>query len=192
MRRIGLIILAGSLLCGVALYVTTSWVYPYSPISIHPSFTYEPDQVVVKEYAEDVTAFKDKFEEPLTTSASEDLTAYRMQYVLKMYEQSWLLNTEGRNMTSEELDEILQYVKDARKVIIELAFQEDYSRNDRSNLRVLLEHNLTLEEEIQEIQQSVFHSQQTLDRQMGNLHMSFIQNFNFFTTFYERYINEDA
>ncbi|WP_053217297.1 hypothetical protein [Virgibacillus senegalensis] len=64
----------------LVIILAVTWFYPYSIFSLHKTYAYKPDPVMVDGYLEDVEQFKDTFEKDLDEMESEkpiDLTENR-------------------------------------------------------------------------------------------------------------------
>jgi hypothetical protein len=163
-----------------------NWMYPFSSFSIKKSFSYLADPLVVEQYRSEVDDFKKVYGSSDNGGEKIDLTMDRVKYILEQYEQIWIMSEEPTKVSQDSLDSILFELKEVRKLTIELTYEESY--NDAKDfLRMMLEKNIALEEEVHVLKDSTFHSYITLSRQMGNLHMGFIQSFGLFTSFYEEY-----
>ncbi|WP_017382051.1 hypothetical protein [Paenisporosarcina sp. TG-14] len=170
-----------------------TWFYPYSVFSIHKSYSFTPDPVVVDGYVKDLNEFKSSYEkdlEELRTDSTIDLTTDRTQYLLPLFEQDWLLSKEPVKLSMDDLDNILLQVKNARKTLLKLLANEDYKKEQRRYLVDSIRNILSLEEEIVDIKTGKAESRKTLKIQFSNLHGSFLNNFLMFEIFYERSRNE--
>jgi hypothetical protein len=78
----------------VIFFIVMTWFYPFSFFSIHKSYTYSADPVVVKEYVQDLKKFKKSND----LFVKDNLTTNRVQYILHMYEQNWLLSKKSTNI----------------------------------------------------------------------------------------------
>lgn len=177
----------------VFFILTMTWFYPYSLMSIHKSYTFKPDPVVVDQYTKDLNEFKSSYEKDLEEQDEEvdiDLTIDRTQYMIPLFEQDWLISKEPVKISVEDLGNILFEVKNARKTLLGLLAQEDYTQNQKQDLIISIEGLLSLEEDIMEIQNAKAESRKTLKIQMNNLRGSFINNFMRYENFYERSQNE--
>lgn len=157
--------------------------YPFSILSIKKSITYNPDDIVVEEFLHNLNDFKGDY----SREQQGDLTANRTQYILTMYEQKWISSKEPVKINVTDLDSMLLEVKSTRQTLMELAFQENYSTDTRILLKYTIESCLAIEDSILDLKNSQSHSRKTLVLQYQNLHVSFINNFNFFVSFYEEY-----
>ncbi|MGP4108489.1 hypothetical protein [Virgibacillus sp. L01] len=170
-----------------------TWFYPYSIFSIHKSYSFTPDPVVVEGYVKDLNEFKSSYEkdlEELRTNSTIDLTTDQTQHLLPLFEQDWLLSKEPVKLSMGDLGNILFQVKNARKTLLELVAKEDYKKEQRRYLVDSIESLLSLEGKIVDIKTGKAESRKTLKIQFGNLHVSFLNNFMMFEIFYERSRNE--
>ncbi|GGB63758.1 hypothetical protein [Fictibacillus barbaricus] len=177
----------------IVLYLIINWFFPFSPISFNKEVNYNADNVIIGEYKADIKKLKNHYEPLLIKETNnksiEDLTTYDIQYILKIHEQSWLTNKGSTAITKNTLGNMLLYVKEAREIILLLAFEETYTPNTKIYLKMLLDQTYKLEEEIKDLQLlSNLHSRSTLERQLRNLHVSYISNFQHLTSFYEEYL----
>ncbi len=170
-------------------FVIMTWFYPYSFVSVYKSYAFKPDPIVVDQYVNDLEEFKSSYQEDLdelTTESNYDLTIDRTQYLLPLFEQDWLVSKVPVKMSIDDLGEILFEVKNARKILLELIANEDYTQEQRHYLVNSIESLLSLEEEIVDIKTGIAESRKTLRIQFNNLHGSFLGNFMMFEIFYER------
>lgn len=176
----------------IVILIFINWQYPFSPFSIQKSFTYKTDDIVIEQYNTELKSFKELYSLQISAQESNgfDLTTNRIQYLLQMYDQHWLTNTDSTNVTHEQLDNHLFELREARKLIIELAFSEEYSKNVKEYLKMLLEDNLFLEEALLDMKHSSFDSRKTLHRRYRNIHRGYIKNFDIFNSFYRVYLME--
>ncbi|MCF6138812.1 hypothetical protein [Pseudalkalibacillus berkeleyi] len=173
--------------------ILINWFYPYSALSMTKSIPFTPNSIVVEHYKEELTTFKKKYEEQVQSDDDVNVnrTTDRIQYLLQMFEQDWLLKKESTKMTKSKLETIHFEVKEAKQILIELAFKESYDQDSKTLLRTLLESTLYIEENILYIINSDNHSRAESKNLLGNLHMSFVANFDHLTTFYDRYLEHD-
>lgn len=174
-----------------ALYLLFSWFYPYSALSLNPFVHFKADPIVAAQYKNDLKEFKGQYEPVLVRSSNlePEPTVARTQYILQMFDQSWLTDNRSTAITKHTLGNMLLDVKEAREIILLLAFEETYTPNTKIYLKMLLDQTYKLEEEIKDIQLlSNLHSRSTLERQLRNLHVSYISNFQHLTSFYEEYL----
>ncbi|PAV28604.1 hypothetical protein CIL05_15005 [Virgibacillus profundi] len=186
-------IMTGFLVSIVIFILIMTWFYPYSFFSVHKSYSYTPDPVIVDGYINDLTEFKSSYEkalEGLTTDKTIDLTIDRTQYVLPLFEQEWLISKDPVNMKKEDLSNILFEVKNTRNTLLNLVARGDYSSEQRQYLVDSIESLLLLEESIAEIKSGKAESRRTLKTQFHNVYGDFIGNFMMFEIFYERSQNE--
>ncbi|QQZ09076.1 hypothetical protein [Heyndrickxia vini] len=168
----------------VLFLICINWYFPYSPISFTKSISYDADNIVVKAYKKELNDFKNIYNSKKKNTLTDD----RTQYVLPMFEQQWLVSGKPVKIKeSDQLNTMLNEVKETKDILIELAFREKYSQETKEYLKMALVTCLSLENEIVELKNSKFHSRSTLNRQIRNLHMSFIRSFDMFTTFYKEY-----
>ncbi|MDQ0159994.1 hypothetical protein J2S77_001981 [Alkalibacillus salilacus] len=166
-----------------------TWFYPYSMLSIHKSYSFTPDSVVVENYAEDLKIFNEAYEEDLEALESADnidLTVDRTQYLLPMYEQDWLTSDDTVEMDKEKLDKMLFEVKNGREYLLELMVRKDYSEDQKDYLANVISGLLSLEDQLIDLKNGTAESRKTLNSQIRNVQSSFESNFMVFKTFYER------
>ena len=170
---------------GVLFLLGLNWFYHFSFISINKSISYNADNMVVKQYQKDLKDFKNSYNKVLNKAPKDNLTIQRTQYIIQMYDQPWLTSTKPTQMKYQELDTILFEVKEARRILTELAIQETYSKDAKGFLKLTLENCSLIEENLEEILDSKSHSRSNLNSQLHILHMSFMSNFDIFKSFYE-------
>ncbi|WP_026569232.1 hypothetical protein [Sediminibacillus sp. JSM 1682029] len=181
-------IIAGAIGLIILYILTMTWFYPYSIFSLHKSYAYKPDPVMVDGYLEDVEEFNDVFGKDLEELESEtpiDMTVERTQYILPLFEEEWLVSKNTHKMKEEDLETMLFEVRNARETLLSLVEQGDYSKEQRGYLVLSIESLLSLEESIVDFQNSSFTSRKTLKMQFHNLHVGFMNNFMMYRTFYE-------
>lgn len=162
-----------------------NWFFPFSLISLKKSVVYNADNVIIDDYRSKLKQFKKGYElQPI----QNDPTLNRIPFILSLFEQPWLLSKGNTDISKSALDRMLVEVKEAREVILLLAFEEDYNTSTKTYLKMLLDQTLTLEEEIRTVQQSNLYTRKTLDLQLRNLHVSHISNFQMLAAFLEEYI----
>ncbi|ANC76218.1 hypothetical protein ABE65_005100 [Fictibacillus phosphorivorans] len=176
------------------LFVMIIWVFPFSPFSLKKSIRYGGDQILVDDYKSELKAFKLEYESRLNQQKNEELiqnrTTSNVEYLLKMYELPWLVDNDSITFTQTSLTDMELEVKEAKDILINLAFQEEYSKSTKSYLQSLLRETLSLEKEIEELKHhSSLHSRSTIDRQLRNLHVHFISNFRMLSIFYKEYLS---
>ncbi|MFE7151684.1 hypothetical protein, partial [Heyndrickxia sporothermodurans] len=173
------------IVCFIVLFLfCINWYFPYSPFSFSKSVFYNADNIVVKEYKKELNDFKAIYNSEKKNTLTDD----RTQYILPMFEQQWLVSGKPVKMkVSDQLHTMLNEVKETKDILIELAFREKYSLETKEYLKIALLTCLSLENEIVELKNSKFHSRSTLNRQIHNLHMSFIRCFDMYATFYKEY-----
>ncbi|QDP41606.1 hypothetical protein [Radiobacillus deserti] len=163
-------------------------VYPYSFVSVHKSYTFTPDPVVVEQYVNDLEEFKSSYKkdlDELTRPSNDDVTMDRTQFLLPLFAQDWLVSKQPVKMSVDDLETILFEVKNARNSLLELMAKKDYTQEQRQYLVDSIDHLLSLEEEIDRIKNGGFVSRKTLNVQFVNLHGSFLSNFMIFKIFYD-------
>ncbi|MFG6494951.1 hypothetical protein P8610_06295 [Fictibacillus sp. UD] len=172
MRRIAVV-------CSVIILVlllVSNWFYPFSSISLNKTLVYNADNIIVDDYQKELKQFKKDYESE-TSTTKNDPTFNRMPFILSVYEQPWLLSKGDTAISKDSLDRMLAEVRESREIILLLAFEENYNISTKSYLKMLLDQTLSLEEEIQTVQQSNMNTRKTLDRQFRNLHVHYISNF---------------
>ncbi|PGS46519.1 hypothetical protein [Bacillus sp. AFS041924] len=162
--------------------ILVTWFYPYSFFSFNKSITYDEDNLVIKDYLKEIDDFKKYY----NSQTKEDLTNNRTQFILQMYEQDWLISKKPIKIKYQDLDKILLEVKESRQIMMDLAFQETYSKDSKEFLKYAIESCITIENSIEELKHSKYHSRKTINRQFRNIHRSIIGNFDLFVTFYTR------
>ncbi|WP_170158581.1 hypothetical protein [Aquisalibacillus elongatus] len=170
-----------------------TWFYPFSTFSLYKSYTFNPDKVVVDQYVNDLEKFKSSFEndyDSLSLDIDNSLTIDRTNYILQMFDQDWLTNSDSVKVDRNFLSEQLFLVQNTRDYIIELLVREDYTEDQKQYLSISLESMLFLEERIIDLQNDKTHSRKDLRILMGNLYVGFSGNFMMFETFYNLSIHE--
>ncbi|MET3729466.1 hypothetical protein ABID52_003047 [Fictibacillus halophilus] len=174
------------------LFLLINWVFPYSPLNIYKSISYGGDQVLIDDYRSELKAFKFEYESRLNAQREElikDRTTSDIEYLLQMYELPWLIDQDSKTISQKLLTDMEFEVNEAKDILISLAFQEEYSESTKVYLHSLLTQTLSLEKEIEELKHhSSLHSRRTIDRQIRNLHVHFISNFEMLSTFYKEYL----
>lgn len=184
-RRTKLTIL--SLIGALVLFFTiTTWFYPYSSLSLHRSISYSPDPYLVEGYTEKMNGLSKKYAE----GSGDDLTMDRLQYILQMYDQEWLLSEKAVVMTEEDLENVAFDVKEARNELIDLSFEEPYSADVKKQLRLSIENCLAIEESLEALKDTDFLNRDLLQNQYGNLHGTFDSSLRTMETMYDRYAEE--
>ncbi|WP_173915250.1 hypothetical protein [Halobacillus sp. Marseille-Q1614] len=164
-----------------------SWFFPYSPFSIYKSYIYKPDPVVAEGYAQDLNTFKNTYN-PSTTD--DNRTNNMNQYIVPLFEQDWLIHKDKAKMGNPQIESFLIEVKEARQNLLSLLVEEDYTREEREYLMITVEGLLGLEESIVDLKFSHSESRSTINRQFRNLHVSYINTFGRYATFYEVFQNK--
>ncbi|MCD5324433.1 hypothetical protein LQ226_11770 [Pontibacillus sp. HN14] len=162
----------------VLFLLIMTWFYPYSPFSLHKSFTYKPDQKVVQGYVKDIEEFK-------TFKKKVDGTTDQLRYVLETYEQDWLMSESSMKMDEQQLNLILFEVKETRQLLLDLVAQQDYTKEEKEYLIHTIQTLLTIEDSITNIKAQPMLSKGKLETQFDNLHQKFISSFFVFRSFYE-------
>lgn len=175
----------------IIFIVVMTWFFPYSPFSIHKSYSYQPAEVLYngKTYETILNEFKDSYEKDLKTDLENDysnLTIDRTQYILPIFEQDWLMNNGSVAIDKMKLENILWEVKEARELLLSLIVQVDYTSEERGYLVDLINHFYLLEENINELEKGGYISRKGIKRQLDNLYGELTFTFDFYVTFYER------
>lgn len=168
----------------ILLFIGVNWQYSFSVFSLKKSISYDADNIVVRQYEQDLNAFKEFYE---VQSEENDVTTNWTQYILELYEMPLLVEKGPIIIKYKDLDTMLFEVKAVRSTIIDLAFREDYDAETREYLRVVLLSCIGIEESIERLKDSTFHSKKTLKRQFHNLRVELMSNFDHFSTFYRQY-----
>ncbi len=187
-KRSGITLSLGGIGLIVLLYVSMSWIYPYARYSLNKSITYDADSYLVEDYVQQLNDLTNNYE----TLSSIDPTHDQLQYLLPMYNQEWLISEEPIKMNEENIDQMAFEVKEARNLLLSLAFEEIYLPNAKAQLKSSIEDSLAIEESIYELRDSESHSRETLQTQYHNLHGMFENSLRMLVTFYERYDEEKA
>ncbi|MFC5465179.1 hypothetical protein [Lederbergia graminis] len=165
----------------VLCLLTVIWLYPHSMFGENKTFAYNADDVIVEEFMEDLHNFK----EINNIGSTRDLASHRLQYVLPVYEQEWLTSKDAVKIKASDLEEMLKEVKSARNTMLELAFEENYSKYAKDFLKMNIKSWLTIEDMIVELTSSQ-HSKKEKEILYHNLHVEFINNFRIsLQSFYE-------
>lgn len=146
-----------------------------------------------KTYEDLLNEFKASYEKELknelesSNESAMDMTIIRTQYILPLFEQEWLVNTESTTMDKNKVDQMLQDVIGSRNTLLQLVAEEDYNDEQRMYVVDTINNFLRLEEEIKYVQDGGYFTRIELNILFNNLHNSFRDNFDFFTTvFYDR------
>lgn len=184
----GLTLFIGGVGLIVILYISMSWFYPYSELSLNKSITYDADPYLVEDYVQQLNDLTKDYE----SVSSDDLTHNNLQYLLPMYNQEWLVSEEPVKMNEEDIDQMAFEVKEARNLLLSLAFEETYSPNAKAQLKNSIENSLAIEESVYELRDSHSLSREMVQTQYHNLHGMFENSLRMLVTFYERYDEEKA
>ncbi|WP_283152771.1 hypothetical protein [Guptibacillus hwajinpoensis] len=170
----------------VLFFAIITWFYPYSSLSLHRSISYSPDPYLVEDYTEKMNGLSKKYAE----GSGDDPTMDRLQYILQMYDQEWLMSEKAVVMTKEDLDNVAFDVKEARNVLIDLSFEETYSADVKKQLRLSIENCLAIEESVEELKDANLLTRDLAQIQYGNLHGTFDSSLRTLGTMYARYERE--
>ncbi|TKD72343.1 hypothetical protein [Pseudalkalibacillus hwajinpoensis] len=170
----------------VLLYVGISWFYPYSELSFNKSLTYHADPYLVEDYVQQLNDLTNNYE----SVSNDDMTYDRLQYILQMYDQEWMMSEEPVEINQDDINQIAFEVKEARNLLLSLAFEETYLPNAKMELKHAIENFLAIEESVYELRDSDSYSRDTLQIQYHNLHVMFENSMRMLITFYDRYEEE--
>ncbi|MED1865225.1 hypothetical protein P4V41_17295 [Fictibacillus nanhaiensis] len=177
----------------VLLFLLINYFFPFSPLSIKKSIRYSGDQVLIDVYRSELKAFKLEYEPLLNQQRKNELiqdrTTNDVEYLLQMYELPWLVDKDSITITQKLLTDMDFEVNEAKDILINLTFQEEYSKSTKGYMQSLLTQTLSLEREIDQLKHhSSLHPRSTIDRQLRNLHVHFISNFKMLSTFYKEHL----
>lgn len=171
-------------------WISLAWQFPFSIFNFNKTMTYDADDIVIKQYQQDVEAFKDYFE---SHSKDEDVTTNWTPYILEAYERSWLLEKGPIDISHQDLDHMLFDLQSMRQTVMDLAFRGDeYGLQTKDYLNMVLTSILNIEDDIRRLKHSRWHSRKTLNRQIGNLQNSMMTNFDNYATFYKAFKEIDS
>jgi len=162
--------------------------YPYSFLSVQKMVSFTSDELVVQEYNENLNDFRGIHEE----NAREDLVNYRTESILQMYNQNWLTNEETVQIHYQDIDTMLNEVKNARSFLLELAFLEGYSQAAKEYLKLNIQQCIAIEEAIIALKNSTFSSKTALNLQLKNLQGAFEITLDTYVSFYQDYLSKDT
>lgn len=159
-----------------------TWFYPYSLLSVHKSYSFKPDPIVVREYISEL----DKFKNDEVKDSKNNLTKkYTQQFILQTYEQDWLTQDKITHMNRFELEKMTQKIEEAKQDLLLLIIQMDYSKDARQSLVDCFENLSSLEDAINSIRTDRNLSRAVVKNEYHNLYQSFYGSFLLFRTFYE-------
>lgn len=179
MRNRTRVIIIGSIGITATIISVITWIYPYSPLSFNKSYTYHPSPKVVQGYVEDINDVKREQSE----KTEVDLKKHKVQQVLEMFEQEWLISIDSTKMNEQKLSIILHKVKNSREHLLNLVVQQNYKKEEKDYLISSIEALLVLEDSITDIKHNTKLSRSNLDTRFSNLHMDFINSFYVFGNF---------
>jgi len=162
--------------------------YPYSFLSVQKAVSFTSDEFVVQAYNEDLNDFRRIHEE----NNREDFVNYRTEWIIQMYDQGWLTIEEDTKIHYQELDVMLNEVKNARYFMLELAFLEGYSQEAKEYLKLNIQQCIAIEEAIVELKNARFSSRTALNRQFKNLQSAFTITLDIYVSFYKDYLSKDT
>lgn len=154
----------------VVSILSITWFYPYSFFSIHRSYSFTPDPVVVDEYVTELNEFKRFIEKEAERNSI-------VPSLPRLYEQSWLVSKEPIKMDKENLSNLLLDIQHARQGLLAFLVEEELSQVQKQYIVSSIESFLLLEGEISNIANGSTESRKTLNILIRNLHVGLIDSF---------------
>lgn len=164
----------------ISILIVT-WFYPLSPLSVHKSYGFTADSDSVRIHNNELNNLQELYDE----SSPDDVTTSVLKHISPIYEGKWLVNNESISLNEDELAKMLFNVKNARKVLLTLTIQEEYTMEQRRYLLTSIEDLLSMEEMIEGIMNDNWDNRTVLKSQFKNLHGAFTSSLMIFTTFYD-------
>ena len=175
----------------IILLGSSTYLYPYSKLSLNNTYSYNADNVMVKEYVRDLRNFKKIYKNDLRENVfSEDMTS-RIDYLLEMTEQKWLVKEDTSKMKRSKLYGLYYDVKLLKESLMGLESKKNYTPYTESLLTYTISVCRTIEKDIIALQNSKNDSRSQLQAQYHNLHVHFMTCFRIFTSYYEAAKNEE-
>lgn len=165
----------------IVFIAVMTWFYPYSVFSVYKNYSYTSDPVVTEDYVQDLNDFKSSYQ----TDSKEDITSNRTQYIVPAFEQDWLVNSDSVDMNADRLDTILFEIEQVKDDLFDLITQEDYSREEREFLMLSIKNILITEEQLIDLKYEKNDNRNAINRKVRNMHMSYVNSFKSFVSFYE-------
>lgn len=165
----------------VILILIITWFYPFSPLSVYKNFSYRTDSYSVKNHNSTLNDLQKLYDE----SSSDDVTTNALQHLSGLYEQDWLVKNDSFQMNKDVLDKMLFDVQQVRNQLLNLTTREEYTWEQRTYLRTLIENLLSMEETIESMMDDKWDNRTVLNRRFFNLHGGFTSSLMFFNTFYD-------
>lgn len=178
-------IIRKSMLIVIVLLLANTYFYPYSNLSLNKSYSYNADNVVVRGYAENLRDFKKVYQNDLKeTVFSEDITT-RVDYLLLMSEQKWLVKEEPTKMKRIKLYSLYEDMKLLKESLIELESQKNFSPETESYLTYAINRCSSINKQILYLLNSKNDTRSDLQTLYHNLHVAYIACFSIFTAYYD-------
>ncbi|GGA67805.1 hypothetical protein [Ornithinibacillus halotolerans] len=182
-------VITASIISLVVIFILImTWFYPFSIFSVYKTYSYSPDPVMVGEYVRDINDFEEKLENDLKDLYSNqdfDLTLDRSQYIFPFFKQDWLLSKDPLKMKKSDLDNLLFDVENTRDNLLDLVEKVDYSIESKNYLMQSIRDILALEKDLLNLKNNSFASKKDLRIQFHNLHVSYMNSFMMFSSFYD-------
>ncbi|SET64043.1 hypothetical protein SAMN05216389_11830 [Oceanobacillus limi] len=167
-----------------------TWLFPYSPFSIHKNYAYQPYFISFdgKSYETILNDFRDSYEEDLEADLENkypNLTIHRTEAILSFFEKEWLMSKDPVPMDEIDLSTMLFEVENVKDTLFNLFVQEDYENEEKEYLVQCMRQLESVEDQIIKLQNDKFASKKQLNRQFDNLYGDFLNSFKSYVTFYD-------
>ena len=173
------------IIIAILLLVANTYFYPYSNLSLNKSYSYHADNVMVRGYLKELRDFKKVYKNDLKKNVfSEDVTT-RVDYLLLMSEQEWLVKEEPSKMKRSKLKRLYEDMNILRESLMELESKENFSPETESYLTYAINRCSSIQKQIRYLLNSKNDSRYDLQTLYHNLHVGFMGCFGIFTSYYE-------
>ncbi|WP_138918983.1 hypothetical protein [Ornithinibacillus scapharcae] len=172
-----------------------TWFYPYSFFSIYKRYSWETYEVYSngKSYKELLDEFKAIHEADLMAEKDNDslpnMIIDHTVGLLDFFQQEWLLNDDPTQMDDKELSDMEFNLQIAKRNILDLLVQVDFSIDGKYYLVEMLHHIDEMEKTISELKQAAYFTRNDLRRNFNNLYGEMLFLLDFYRTFYENVKN---
>ena len=173
------------IIIAILLLLANTYFYPYSNLSLNKSYSYNADNVMVRGYVKELRDFKKVYKNDLKENVfSEDITS-RVDYLLLMSEQEWLVKEEPSKMKRSNLNSLYEDMKILKESLMELESEKIFSQETESYLTYAIIRCKSIQKQILYILNSKNDSRYDLQTLYHNLQVGFMGCFGIFTSYYE-------
>ncbi|MGC4379412.1 hypothetical protein WD019_21265 [Fictibacillus sp. Mic-4] len=161
------------------------WIFPYSFLSMNKSILYKPDKVFVNDYIKELRDLESDY----NFKKSSNPTISTISEVDKMLNEKWLTQKKSIKISKTDINREISQIKNVKNdlVLLERNNKANYKKETLNYLYLLIDDCDSIADQYSKIKNSNLKTRFTIQREFGNLHMTYSEYLKKTRSFLESY-----